>query len=124
MAGIGAHHGADTAALHVAGPARFVAIEVRLRMAEALCVPARGVVAQVVVDIPRVAPVTAAGGRAAVLRRTCVAIPEVKVISFAAHASSLVARRPRLVGLRPLLERRAHRSREPAEHKRYLLETM
>jgi hypothetical protein len=59
-----------------------------------------------------------------VLRRTCVAIPEVKVISFAAHASSLVARRPRLVGLRPLLERRAHRSREPAEHKRYLLETM
>jgi len=28
------------------------------------------------------------------------------------------------VGLRPLLERRAHRSREPAEHKRYLLGAM
>jgi hypothetical protein len=56
--------------------------------------------------------------------RARVAIPNVKVISFAAHASSLVARRSLLAGMRPLPEGRARRTREPAEHKRYLLETV
>jgi hypothetical protein len=56
--------------------------------------------------------------------RARVAIANVKVISFSAHASSLVARRPRLAVVRPLPERRARRLREPAGHKRYLLETM
>ena len=79
--------------------------------------------AQVVVDVPRVTPQAPAGGRLPGPRRAGVAIPNVKVISFAAHASSLVARRPRLVGMRPLLERRVS-PREPARVKRYLLETM
>jgi hypothetical protein len=56
--------------------------------------------------------------------RARVAIPNVRVISFAAHASSLVARRSLLAGMRPLPEGRVRRTREPAEHKRYLLETM
>jgi hypothetical protein len=56
--------------------------------------------------------------------RARVAIPNVKVISFAAHASSLVARRSPLAGMRPLPEGRARRTREPAEPKRYLLETV
>ena len=95
--------------------------EVHLRAAEPLGVPARGVIAQVVVDIPRVAPIAPVGRRAAVPRRAYIAMPNVKVISFAAHAPSLVARRPRLAGMRPLPERRVRPSREPAEVKRYLL---
>ena len=86
------------------------------RAAETLGVPAVGVVTQVVVDRPAEDPVIVAG--VAPVRRVAVlgpvnslapgtavppvAIPNVKVISFAAHASSLVARRPRLAGKRPL----------------------
>ena len=122
---IGAHRGADASAPGRPGPVGFGAVtEARFRAAEPLGVPARGVVPQVVVDVSCVAPIAPVGRRATVPSRARVAIPNVKVISFAAHASSLVARGPREVGLRPLLERRAHRSREPAEPKRYLLETM
>jgi len=122
---IRAHRGADTPAADVVGPAGFVAVgEVSLGTAEPLRVPARGVVAQVVVDVPCVAPIAPVGRRATAPSRARVAIPNVKVISFAAHASSLVARRSRLVGMRPLPEGRAPESGEPAEHKRYLLETM
>src|SRR5262249_52431782 len=120
--------GADAAAAGRAGLAAVavaVAVQrIRLRAPEPLRVPARVVVAQVVVDVPRVAPKAPVGRRAAGPRRGCVAIPNVKVISFAAHASSLVARRSRLKDMRPLPERRAHRSRVPAEHKRYLLGTV
>ena len=109
----------------VAGRVGFGAVtEARFRAAEALGVPARGVVAQVVVDVSCVAPIAPVGRRATVPSRARVAIPNVKVISFAAHASSLVARRSPLAGMRPLPEGRARRTREPAEHKRYLLETM
>ena len=83
-----------------AGRAGLMAVqEVRLRAAEPLGVPARRVIAQVVVDIPRarVAPIAPVSRRAVVPRRAYIAIPNVKVISFAAHAPSLVARRPRLV---------------------------
>ena len=108
-----------------AGPVGFGAVtEARFRAAEPLGVPARGVVPQVVVDVSCVAPIAPVGRRATVPSRACVAIPNVKVISFAAHASSLVARRSRLVGMRPLPEGRVPESGEPAEHKRYLLETM
>jgi hypothetical protein len=96
---------------------------VGFRAAEALRVPARGVIAQVVIDVSGVTP-KAPVSRAALSRLAYIAIPNVKVISFAAHASSLVARRSRLVGMRPLPEGRAPESGEPAEHKRYLLETM
>ena len=103
-------------------PSGLVAVEVvRFRAAEPLRVPALSVIAQVVVDIRRVAPIAPAGRRAAGPRRAHIAIPNVKVISFAAHASSLVARRSRLAGMRPLPERRVRASREPAELKRYLL---
>src|SRR5215471_2101263 len=89
----------------------LVAVEIAdLRAAKALRVPAVGVVAQVVVDRPAedsviVAVVTAVrpvGPVAPGAAVRPVAIPNVKVISFAAHASSLVARRPRLGGKRPL----------------------
>ena len=121
---IRAHRGADTPAADVVGPAGFVAVgEVSLGTAEPLRVPARGVVAQVVVDVFCVAPIALVGRRATAPSRARVAIPNVKVISFAAHASSLVARRSPLAGMRPLPERRARRTRVPAEHKRYLLET-
>src|ERR1035438_2769506 len=73
------------------------------RTAKAIGVPAVRVITQVIVRFPRIA------------------IPKVKVISFAAHASSLVARRSRLTGMRPLPERRVQQSREPADVKRYLL---
>jgi hypothetical protein len=96
---------------------------VGLRAAEALRVPARVAIAQVVIDVSGVTP-KAPVSRAALSRLAYIAIPNVKVISFAAHASSLVARRSRLVGMRPLPEGRAPESGEPAEHKRYLLETM
>ncbi len=80
----------------------------RFRAAETLRVPARGVITQVIVDICGVAPKAPVGRRAAVPRRACVAKPNVKVISFAAHASSLlVARRPPVTGVRPLPEGRA-----------------
>jgi len=116
---------ADTSASAApAGPAGFIAIQVvGFRAAEALRIPARVVIAQVVVDISGVAP-KAPVGRAAVSRLAYSAKPNVKVISFAAHASSLVARRSRLVGMRPLPEGQAPESGEPAEHKRYLLETV
>jgi hypothetical protein len=120
-----ADRGADAATVPAAaGPAGLVAIHVaRLRAAETLRVPARGVIAQVVIDVSGVTP-KAPVSRAALSRLAYIAIPNVKVISFAAHASSLVARRSRLVGMRPLPEGRAPESGEPAEHKRYLLETM
>jgi hypothetical protein len=122
---IGAHRGADPSAAGGTGPVGFGAIaEARFRAAEPLGVPARGVVAQVVVDVSCVAPIAPVGRRATVPSRDRVAIPNVKVISFAAHASSLVARRSPLAGMRPLPEGRARRTREPAEHKRYLLETV
>ena len=122
---VGAHRGADASAPGRAGPVGFGAVtEARFRAAEPLGVPARGVVPQVVVDVSCVAPIAPVGGRATVPSRTRVAIPDVKVLSFAAHASSLVARRSLLAGMRPLPEGRALRTREPAEHKRYLLETM
>ena len=121
-----ADRGADAAVPAAAGVAGLMVVQVpRFRAAEALGVPPRGVIAQVVVDICGVAPKAPVGRRAAVPRRACVAKPNVKVISFAAHASSLlVARRPPVNGVRPLPERRAPLSGEPAEHKRYLLETM
>ena len=125
---IGAHRGADASAAGGAGQIGFGAVtEAPFRAAESLGVPARGVVAQVVVDVPRVpcvAPIAPVGRRATAPSRARVAIPNVKVISFAAHASSLVARRSPLAGMRPLPEGRARRTREPAEHKRYLLETV
>ena len=122
---IRADRGAHAAAFEAVRPGRFVAVEVvRVRPAKALRVPARSVIAEVVVDIPRVAPEAPIARRAPVARRARVAIPNVKVISFAAHASSLVARRPQLRGMRPLPEGRACRCREPAKVKRYLLETM
>jgi hypothetical protein len=125
VAVIGAHRGADASAVRSAGQVGFGAVtEARFRPAEPLGVPARGVVAQVVVDVSCVAPIAPVGRRATVPSRARVAIPNVKVISFAAHASSLVARRSLLAGMRPLLEGRARRTREPAEHKRYLLETV
>jgi hypothetical protein len=106
---VGADRGADTAVLAAADPAGLVALYVaRIRAAEALGVPPRGVIAQVVVDICGVAPKAPVGRRAAVPRRACVAKPNVKVISFAAHASSLlVARRSPVIGVRPLPEGRA-----------------
>ena len=111
--------GTNAGALGVDG---LVAVEVaRFRAAEPLRVPALSVIAQVVVDIRRVALIAPAGRRAAGPHRAHIAIPNVKVISFAAHASSLVARRSRLMGKRPLLERRVRSSREPAKLKRYLL---
>jgi hypothetical protein len=120
-----ADRGAYAAASAVpGGPAGFIAVQVvGFRAAEALRIPARVVIAQVIVDISGVAP-KAPVSRAAVSRLAYVAIPNVKVISFAAHASSLVARRSRIVGMRPLPEGRVPESGEPAEHKRYLLETM
>ena len=122
---IGAHRGADASAPGRAGQVGFGAVtEARFRAAESLGVPARGVVPQVVVDVSCVAPIAPVGRRATVPSRARVAIPNVKVISFAAHASSLVARRSPLAGMRPLPEGRARRTREPAGHKRYLLETM
>ena len=125
VAVIGPHRGADASAAGGAGQVGFGAVtEARFRTAEPLGVPARGVVAQVVVDVSCVAPIAPVGRRATVPSRARVAIPNVKVISFAAHASSLVARRSLLAGMRPLPEGRARRTREPAEHKRYLLETM
>ena len=111
---IGAHRGADTSAAGVSGQAFFVAVdEVSLGTAESLRVPARGVVAQVVVDVPCVAPIAPVGRRAPAPSRARVAIPNVKVISFAAHASSLVARRSPLAGMRPLPEGRARRPGYP-----------
>src|SRR6185437_3914228 len=122
---IGAHRGADASAPGRPGPVGFGAVtEARFRAAEPLSVPARGVVSQVVVDVSCVAPIAPVGRRATVPSRACVAIPNVKVISFAAHASSLVARRSPLARMKPLPEWRARRIRVPAEHKRYLLETM
>ena len=93
---------ADSVASRTAGDdarlAGLVAVEeVRFRAAEPLGVPARSVIAQVVVDIPRVTPIAPVGRRTTVPRRAYIAIPNVKVISFAAHAPSLVARRSRLV---------------------------
>jgi hypothetical protein len=79
-----------------AGITGLVAVEVvRFRAPEPLGVPACSVIAQVVVDIPRVVPIAPVGRRLSMLRRAYIAIPNVKVISFAAHASSLVARRSR-----------------------------
>src|SRR5262249_20110408 len=96
---IGAHRGADASAADGAGQVGFWAvIEARFRAAESLGVPARGVVAQVVVDVSGVAPIAPVGRRATAPSRARVAIPNVKVISFAAHASSLVARRSPLAG--------------------------
>src|SRR6516165_8558120 len=96
----------------VAEVGRLVIVEViGRRAAEALRVPAVGVVAQVVVDRSAQHPVIVAGVCPVVsLIRPVppgtpvlpVAKPNVKVISFAAHASSLVARRPRHGGKRPL----------------------
>ena len=122
---IGAHRGTDPSAADGTGPISFGDVtEARFRAAEPLGVPARGVVAQVVVDVSCVAPIAPVGRRATVPSRARVAIPNVKVFSFAAHASSLVARRSPLAGMRPLPEGRARRTREPAEPKRYLLETV
>ena len=96
---IGAHRGADASVPGRAGLVGFGAVtEARFRAAEPLGVPARGVVPQVVVDVSCVAPIAPVGRRASVPSRARVTIPNVKVISFAAHASSLVARRPRLGG--------------------------
>jgi len=102
------------------------------RTAEAIRVPAVRVITQVVIDISGRASyaiasyaIAAAGPPAAALdsaRFPRVAIPNVKVISFAAHASSLVARRSRLKGMRPLPGKRARPSLGPAEVKRYLLD--
>jgi hypothetical protein len=106
------------------------------RTAEAICVPAVRVITQVVIDISGRAShrgasdggasyaIAAAPGAAASDsdRFRCVAIPNVKVISFAAHASSLVAERSRLTGMRPLPGRRARPSLGPADVKRYLLD--
>ena len=109
-----------------AGPTRaaaavlagFMAVQVPgLRATEAVGVPAVRVITQVVIDM---SPVAAACG-AVITGFPRIAIPNVKVISFAAHASSLVARRSRLTGMRPLPERRVQQSREPADVKRYLL---
>src|ERR1035438_9183836 len=87
------------------------------RTAKAIGVPAVRVITQVIVDM---SPVAAVRG-VVITRFPRIAIPKVKVISFAAHASSLVARRSRLTGMRPLPERRVQQSREPADVKRYLL---
>jgi hypothetical protein len=65
----------------------------RFRAAEAVGVEAVRVIAKVVVDTSAAARVAAVNPRAAVTSYAHVAIPNVKVISFAAHASSLVARR-------------------------------
>jgi hypothetical protein len=102
------------------------------RTAEAIRVPAVRVITQVVIDIAGRASyaiascaIAAAGPPAAVLdsaRFPRIAITNVKVISFAAHASSLVARRSRLKGMRPLPGKRARPSLGPAEVKRYLLD--
>jgi hypothetical protein len=117
---IGADRGTDAAAVPAAaGPAGLVLVTrigavsiARFRAAESLRIPARGVIAQVVVDISGVAPKAPVGRRAAMPRRACVAEPNVKVISFAAHAPSLlVARKSPVIGVRPLPERRAPLSR-------------
>ena len=110
---------------------------VGFRTAEAIRVPAVRVITQVVIDISgrashggasyggtgyaiaATAPGAAAGDSDRFPR---VAIPNVKVISFAAHASSLVAWRSRLTGMRPLPGKRARPSLGPAEVKRYLLD--
>ena len=109
------------------GHGRVAVQVIGFRAAEAIRVPAVRVIAEVVIDGPAIAScvLAAAGRRAAVLdsaRGPRIAIPNVKVISFAAHASSLVARRSRLTGMRPLPGKRARPSLEPAENKRYLLD--
>ncbi|HYV77031.1 MAG TPA: hypothetical protein VE979_02800, partial [Streptosporangiaceae bacterium] len=81
---IRAHRGADASAAGGAGQVGVGAVtEARFRAAESLGVPARGVVTQVVVDVSCVAPIAPVGRRATVPSRARVAIPNVKVISFA-----------------------------------------
>src|ERR1035438_585654 len=93
---------ADLTRAAAAGLAGFMAVQVPgLRATEAVGVPAVRVITQVVIDM---SPVAAVCG-AVITGLPRIAIPNVKVISFAAHASSLVARRSRLTGMRPLPER-------------------
>src|ERR1035438_3395451 len=112
---------ADLTRAAAAGLAGFMAVQVSgLRATEAVGVPAVRVITQVVIDM---SPVAAVCG-AVITGFPHIAIPNVKVISFAAHASSLVARRSRLTGMRPLSERRVRQSGAPTEVKRYLLGRM
>jgi hypothetical protein len=91
--------------------------------AEAICVPAIRVITQVIIDVFSQASEAAVPG-VAVPCFPRIAIPNVEVISFAAHASSLVARRSRMTEMRPLPERRVRQSGVPADVKRYLLGRM
>jgi hypothetical protein len=135
--GVGGTDGAGRPCIVRDGRGRGGVQVVGYRTAEAIRVPAVRVITQVVIDISgratyggasyggaSYAIASAADGAAAGdsdrFRR--VAIPNVKVISFAAHASSLVAWRSRLTGMRPLPGKRARRSLGPAEVKRYLLD--
>jgi hypothetical protein len=117
------------------GAAGYLAIGIAgLRAAEALGVPAVGVIAQVVVDrapghllarkglmVPVGVTLAGAVGPGTAIARA--AIPNVKLVSFAAQASSLVAEKPRLSGeRRPLPGRRVRQCGKPAELTRYLLD--